>query len=122
MHSGTAIVDLPGASEESGHVGIRLFFPEVASGAKDWFRFLNVGENDALVNIIIRDKKGDVRRQIHRRIKPFCCADVDEGAMGNVRGSVEAQSSQPIVGERHLHYQSGHKGAVVGEYGVVIGE
>ena len=122
MHSGTAIVDLPGASEEGGHVGIRLFFPEVASGARDWFRFLNVGETDALVNIIVRNKKGDIRRQIHRRIKPFCCADVDEGAMGNVRGSVEAQSSQPIVGERHLHYQSGHKGAVVGEYGIVIGE
>ena len=122
MHSGTAIVDLPGASEEGGHVGIRLFFPEIASGARDWFRFLNVGETDALVNIIVRDKRGNVRRQVHRRIKPFCCADIDEGAMGNVRGSVEAQSSQPIVGERHLHYQSGHKGAVVGEYGVVIGE
>ena len=122
MHSGTAIVDLPGASEEGGHVGIRLFFPEIASGAKDWFRFLNVGETNALVNIIVRDKKGNIRRQLHRNIKPNCCADVDEGAMGNVRGSVEAQSTQPIVGERHLHYQSGHKGAVVGEYGVVIGE
>lgn len=122
MHSGTAIVDLPGASEEGGHVGIRLFFPEIASGAKDWFRFLNVGETNALVNIIVRDKRGNIRRQLHRNIKPNCCADVDEGAMGNVRGSVEAQSTQPIVGERHLHYQSGHKGAVVGEYGVVIGE
>ncbi len=60
--------------------------------------------------------------KIHRRIKPRCCADVDEAAMGNIRGSVEAQSSQPIVGERHLHYQSGHRGAVVGEYGIVIGE
>ncbi len=122
MHSGTAIVDLPGASEEGGQVGIRLFFPEVASGAKDWFRFLNVGETNALVNIIVRNKKGDIRRQLHRNIKPNCCADVDEAAMGNVRGSVEAQSTQPIVGERHLHYQSGHKGAVVGEYGIVIGE
>ena len=100
----------------------RLFFPEVASGARDWFRFLNVGEADALVNIIVRNRKGEVRRQIHRRIKPRCCADVDEAAMGNIRGSVEAQSSQPIVGERHLHYQSGHRGAVVGAYGVVIGE
>ena len=122
MHSGTAIVDLPGASEEGGHVGIRLFFPEIASGAKDWFRFLNVGEVNALVNIIIRNKRGDTVRQLHRNIRPNCCADVDEGAMGNVRGSVEAQSTQPIVGERHLHYQSGHKGAVVGEYGIVIGE
>ncbi len=122
MHSGTAVIDLPGASEEGGHVGLRLFFPEVASGARDWFRFLNVGEADALVNIVVRNRKGDVRRQVHRRIKPRCCADVDEAAMGNIRGSVEAQSSQPIVGERHLHYQSGHRGAVVGAYGVVIGE
>ncbi len=122
MHSGTEIIDLPGASEEGGQVGIRLFFPEVASGARDWFRFLNVGETNALVNIIVRNKRGDIRRQLHRNIRPNCCADVDEAAMGNIRGSVEVQSTQPIVGERHLHYQSGHKGAVVGEYGVVIGE
>ncbi len=122
MHSGTAIIDLPGASAEGGHVGIRLFFPEVASGARDWFRFLNIGEADAFVNIIVRNRHGDIHRQLHRQIKPFCCADVDEQAMGQVRGTVEVQSTQPIIGERHLHYQSGHKGAVVGEYGVVIGE
>lgn len=122
MHNDTAVIDLPGASEEGGHVGLRLFFPEVASGAKDWFRFLNVGEVDAFVTIIVRNKKGHIQKQIHREIKPRCCADVDEGAMGNIRGTVEAKSTQPIVGERHLHYQSGHKGAVVGEYGVVIGE
>ena len=46
-------------------------------------------ENDALVNIVVRNKRGDVKRTIHRRIKPRCCADVDEAAMGNVRGSVE---------------------------------
>ncbi|MCG9127959.1 hypothetical protein JT359_10210 [Candidatus Poribacteria bacterium] len=122
MHNETAVIDLPGASVEGGHVGLRLFFPEVASGARDWFRFLNVGEADAFVNIILRNKKGQHQRTIHRQIKPRCCADVDEAAMGNIRGTVEAQSSQPIVGERHLHYQSGHKGSVVGEYGVVIGE
>lgn len=122
MRSGTAIVDLPGASKEGGHVGLRLFFPEIATGARDWFRFLNVGEADAFVNIIIRNKQGDIRRQLHRQIKPLCCADIDESAMGNERGTVEVQSTQPIIGERHMHYQSGHKGAVVGEYGVVIGE
>lgn len=122
MQSGTAIIDLPGASAEGGHVGIRLFFPEVAAGAWDWFRFLNVGEADAFVNIIVRNKNGDIRRQVHRQIKPLCCVDLDEAAMGKVRGTVEVQSTQPIIGERHLHYQTGHKGAVVGEYGVVIGE
>ncbi len=122
MQSGTAIIDLPGASMEGGHIGIRLFFPEVAAGARDWFRFLNVGEADALVNIIVRNKNGDIRGQIHRQIKPLCCLDIDEEAMGKVQGTVEVQSTQPIIGERHLHYQTGHKGAVVGEYGVVIGE
>ena len=122
MQSGTAIIDLPGASAEGGHVGIRLFFPEVAAGARDWFRFLNVGEADAFINIIVRNKDGDIHRQLHRQIKPLCCEDIDEGAMGQVHGTVEVQSTQPIVGERHLHYQTGHKGAVVGEYGVVIGE
>ena len=122
MQSGTAIIDLPGASAEGGHVGIRLFFPEVAAGARDWFRFLNVGEADAFVNIIVRNKNGDIRRQVHRQIKPLCCVDLDEDEMGKVRGTVEVQSTQPIIGERHLHYQTGHKGAVVGEYGVVIGE
>ena len=122
MHNDTAIIDLPGASEEGGHVGLRLFFPEVASGARDWFRFLNVGEDDAFVTIIVRNKQGRIQRQLHREIKPRCCADIDEAAMGNVRGTVTAQSTQPIVGERHLHYVSGHRGSVVGQYGVVIGE
>ena len=122
MHSGTAVIDRPGASKEGGHVGLRLFFPEVASGARDWFRFLNVGEVDAFLNLIVRNKQGDIHHQLQRQIKPRCCVDVDEGAMGNIRGSVEVQSTQPIVGERHLHYQSGHRGAVVGEYGIVIGE
>ncbi len=122
MHSGTAIIDLPGASVEGGQIGIRLFFPEIAGGAWDWFRFLNVGEADAFVNVIVRNREGHIRRQVHRQIKPLCCVDMDEEAMGKVRGTVEVQSTQPIVGERHLHYQTGHKGAVVGEYGVVIGE
>ena len=122
MQSGTAIIDLPGASVEGGQIGIRLFFPEIAGGAWDWFRFLNVGEADAFVNVIVRNREGHIRQQVHRQIKPLCCVDMDEGAMGKVRGTVEVQSTQPIVGERHLHYQTGHKGAVVGEYGVVIGE
>ncbi len=122
MHSGTTIIDLPGASREGGHIGLRLFFPEVAAGARDWFRFLNVGEADAFVNIIIRNRNGDIQRQLHRQIKPLCCTDIDEKAMGSVRGTVEVQSTQPIIGERHMHYLTGHKGAVVGQYGVVIGE
>lgn len=122
MHSGTSIIDLPGASAEGGHVGRRLFFPEVYTGAKDWFRFLNVDEADALINIVIRNRNGDIIRQLHNSVRPFCCWDVDDRRMGNVRGTVEVQSSQAIVGERHMHYTGRHKGAVVGAYGVVIGE
>jgi hypothetical protein len=122
MHSGTSIVDLPGASAEGGHVGRRLFFPEVYTGAHDWFRFLNVGEADALVNIVVRNRGGQVIRQLHNSIRRFCCWDIDDNQMGNVRGTVEVQSTQPIVGERHMHYTGSHQGAVVGEYGVVIDE
>ena len=122
MHSGTSIIDLPGASAEGGHVGRRLFFPEVYTGARDWFRLLNVDEADAMINIVIRNRHGQIIRQLHNNIKPFCCWDVDDQRMGNVRGTVEVQSSQSIVGERHMHYTGIHKGAVVGEYGVVIDE
>lgn len=122
MHSGTSIVDLPGASAEGGHVGRHLFFPEIHTGSHDWFRFLNVDEADAMVNIVIRDRHANILRQLHNTIKPFCCWDVDENAMGDVIGTVEVQSTQSIVGERHLHYQDIHRGAVVAQYGVVIGE
>jgi len=122
MHSGTSIIDLPGASVEGGHVGRRLFFPEVYTGAHDWFRLLNVGEANAMINIVVRDRNGRVIKQLHNNIRPFCCWDIDEKRMGDVRGTVEIQSTQPIVGERHMHYTGRHKGAVVGEYGVVIDE
>ena len=122
MHSGTSIVDLPGASAEGGHVGRHLFFPEVHTGSHDWFRFLNVDEADAMVNIVIRDRHANILRQLHNTIKPFCCWDVDDNAMGDVIGTVEVQSTQSIVGERHLHYRGHHAGAVVAQYGVVIGE
>lgn len=104
MHSGTSIVDLPSASTEGGRVGRRLFFPEVYSGAFDWFRFLNVEEADALVNIVLRDRNGKVLKQLHNSIKPLCCWDVSDTNLGNVVGTIEVQSTQPIVGERHMHY------------------
>ena len=122
MHSDTAVIDLPGASEEGGHVGLRLFFPEVASGAKDWFRFLNVGEVDAFVNIIVRNKKGDVRRQLHRQIKPRCCADVDEEQWGTYRVPLRCKVRNQSLVKGIYIINLGHRGAVVGEYGIVIGE
>ena len=52
-------------------------------------------------------------RQRHHVINPLCCWDLNEGVMGNVTGTVEMQSSQPIVGERHLHYQGGKTSPLV---------
>lgn len=80
-------------------------FPELVSGARDWFRFLNVGEADAMLDLLSRNRNGDVIRHHHYRIPLLCCWDVDEGIMGNVTGTVEVQSTQLIAGERHLHYQ-----------------
>ncbi len=81
---------------------------------------MNVGEADALVNIIVRNRRGDIVRQRHHAIKPLCCWDIAEGLMGNVQGTLEVQSTQPIVGERHLHYQGGK--TCVGQYGQVISD
>jgi hypothetical protein len=121
MHSGTALVDLPGASEERGHVGRRLFFPEIHAGDYDWFRVLNISEHDAMVSMVVRNRKGEVVTQFQGSIKPFHCWDFDDSKLKDVRGTVEIVSTQPIIGERHMHYKNGHKGAVVGEYGIVIG-
>ena len=68
MHNKTNILDFVGAAFEYETVGERLFFPELVAGALDWFRFFNVGEADAFVNIIIRNRQGDIVRQRHTRL------------------------------------------------------
>ena len=88
MHGGTNVMDFVGAAVEYETVGQRLFFPELVSGARDWFRFLNVGEADALVNLVIRNRNGDVIRQHHRQIPPLCTWDLAEETMGNVVGKL----------------------------------
>ena len=120
MHKGTNILDFVGAAVEYETVGQRLFFSEMVSGAWDWFRFLNVGEADALISLAIRNRNGDVIRQHQHQIPFLCCWDVDEKIMGNATGTVEVQSTQPIVGERHLHYQGGK--ISVGQFGQGISD
>ena len=66
--------------------------------------------------------KGDVTNQSQGTVKPFHCWDFDDNTLKNIVGTVEVISTQPVIAERHCHYQSIHQGAVVGEYGVVIGE
>ena len=68
------------------------------------------------------NRKGEVITQFQGQIKPYHCWDFDDGRLKDVRGTVEAVSTQSIIGERHMHYKNGHKGAVVGAYGVVLGE
>ena len=115
MHRGTEVLDFAGASAEAKTVGKRLFFPELVPGAQDWFRILNVGEADAHVAITIRNAQGAVARQRSRTIGTFRWWDVNENEMGNVKGTVELISTQPVVAERHLHYQGGK--VAVGQLG-----
>jgi hypothetical protein len=118
MHKNTEVLDFPGASPESKTVGRRLFFPELVPGALDWFRILNVSEADAHVSITVRNSQGAVAQQRSRTIAPFRWWDIDEKQMGNVRGTVEVVSTQPVVAERHLHYQGGK--VTVGQLGQVL--
>ena len=66
--------------------------------------------------------RSEVTNQRRGTVKPFHCWDFDDNTLKNIVGTVEVISTQPVIAERHMHYQSGHKGAVVGAYGVVIGE
>lgn len=98
-HSGTQVLDFPGASPEGMTVGRRLFFPEIYSGGADWFQIINVGDQPANVNIIVRDRNGQIRRQFGRHdIKPLSWTNFTDREVGNITGTVELMSTQPIVG------------------------
>ena len=118
MHRGTQVLDFPGASPETKTAGKRLFFPELVPGALDWFRILNIGEAEARVTVIVRNSDGKVVRQRSNVIPPNRWWDIDDRAMGDVRGTVEVTSTQVVVAERHLHYQGGK--VVVGQLGQVM--
>lgn len=120
-HSGTQVLNFPGASPEGMTVGRRLLFPEIYSGGSDWFQILNVGTEPANVNVIIRHKDGRIHRQFGKQgIKPLGWWNFTDREMGNITGTAELISSQPIMGERHLHYTQGHKGSAVGQLGQVL--
>ena len=121
-HKDTQVLDLPGASEFGRTVGRRMFFPELAAGASDWFRFLNVGEADAHISFVVREvKTAKVIVQRSHSVKPWGWWQVGDKAMGGaVQGVVEVVSSQPIVGERHLHYKGGK--VAIAQLGQVIEE
>jgi hypothetical protein len=119
-HQGTQVLDFPGASLFGKTVGKRLFFPELASGAYDWFRFLNVGDADAHISFIVRDINSArvivQRSHVVGPLRWWDLADTDTGA--SVQGTVEVVSTQPVVAERHLHYKGGQ--VAVGQLGQVL--
>ncbi len=105
QHSGTQVLSFPGAAMELGTVGTRLFFPELSSGAYDWLRFLNLGQADALMTIIIRDRRGRVITQFSGRARPLGFWTIADAQTKKASGTLEVMSTQPIVGERHMHYK-----------------
>jgi hypothetical protein len=118
MHSGTNVLDFAGACPENKTVGRRMVFPELVAGAHDWFRFLNVSDQEAHLTFVVRAPDGRVSRQLSRVIPGHRWWDVDDQTFGNIQGTIEVTSTQPIVGERHLHYQGGK--VSVGQIGQVL--
>ncbi len=120
-HSKTQVLDFPGASPEGMTVGRRLFFPEIYSGGSDWFQMLNVGDQNANINVIVRNRNGQIQRQFGtQNLKPLGWWNFTDRNVGNITGTVELMSTQPMVGERHLHYSVGHIGSAVGQLGQVL--
>lgn len=118
-HSGTQVLDFPGAAVELDSGGTRLFFSEVASHIGDWIRFLNVGETDAVINVVARDRNtGRVVQQLSGRARPKGFWTLTDQQISAVTGTMEAVSTQPVVGERHSHYQGGK--SAVGQLGQVL--
>jgi len=111
--------DFPGAAPEYGTVGRRIFFPEVYSGGNETLRILNVGDNEAMINIVVRNPNGGIIKQLSGRAPVFGWWYLTDKNFGQVDGTLEIQSTQPIVAERHLYYGSGAKGAV-GQLGQVL--
>ena len=120
-HRETVVFDFPGASPEGMTVGRRLFFPEIYSGGSDWFQILNVGEQKANINVIVRHRDGRIYKQFGKQgINPLSWWNFTDREVGSITGTVEIMSTQPVVGERHLHYHKGHEGSAAGQLGQVI--
>jgi len=120
-HLQTEVLPFPGAASEMGTAGRRLFFPELIAGSYDFFRILNITDQAALVNGIIRDSNGSVIKQISSQIPPFGFWTLRDEDTANTAGTLEIMSTQIVVGERHLHYgQQFHPGVAVGQLGQVL--
>lgn len=120
-HLRTEVLPFPGAAPETKTAGRRLFFPELVTGSYDFFRILNITDQVAMVNAIVRKVDGSVIKQLSGQIKPFGFWTIRDADTVNVQGTMEIISTQTIVGERHLHYGGGsHAGSAVGQLGQVL--
>ncbi len=120
-HSGTHVLNFPGASREGMNIGRRLFFPEIYSGGSDWFQMLNVGREPANINVIVRHRDGRIYRQFSKNgIKPLNWWNFTDQNVGNITGTVELMCTQPVMGERHLTYHKGHEGSSAGQLAQVL--
>ena len=70
--------------------------------------------------MIIRDPNGKVIRQLSGKAPVYGWWYLSDAHFGQVDATLEIQSTQPIVAERHLYYHSRAKGAV-GQLGQVLG-
>ena len=121
-HSKTEVLVFPGASPEGMTIGRRMLFPEITTYGMDWFQILNVGDQPSNINVIIRNTKGQIQRQFGtQNLVPLGWWNFSEREIGStVSGTVELISTQPTLGENHLHYQQGHIGSAVGQYGQIL--
>ena len=120
-HLKTEVLPFPGAAPEMGTAGRRLFFPELIAGSYDFFRVLNITDQTALVNAIIRDSNGIIIKQVSAQIPPFGYWTLRDEDTANTQGTLEIMSTQIVVGERHLHYgQQYHPGVAIGQLGQVL--
>ncbi len=120
-HLETQVLPFPGACPEMKTAGRRLFFPELVAGCYDFFRFLNITDQVCMGSAIIRDINGNITQQHSFQIKPFGYFTVRDEDTVNMQGTLEILTTQPVVGERHLHYgELYHKGVAVGQLGQVL--
>jgi hypothetical protein len=117
----TEMLPFQGAAPEIGSAGRRLFFPELIAGSYDFFRVLNITDQAALVNTIVRNTDGNIVKQVANQIPPFGYWTLRDEDTANTAGTLEMMSTQTIVGERHLHYgEQFHPGVAIGLLGQVL--
>jgi len=121
-HNGMEVLAFPGASIEMGTVGKRLFFPELVAECLDWFIVFNITDAEANVNVIVRNENGGIVKQFSNKLSAMASWPFSDNETGRVQGTLEINTDQLIVCERHLHYQGTYhpNGVAVGQLGQVI--